>query len=143
MPCGCSCTTKRADSSSPLDGGVPPLCPACITMSDHTERTSLGIDANVAATLAYLLGWVSGAILLVTERQNAFVRFHALQSVIVFGTLSLAWFLLLSIPFIGWLISFILIPPLSAILWLLLMFKAYQGERFKIPVAGDIAAQRS
>jgi uncharacterized membrane protein len=112
-------------------------------MSDHTERTSLGVDANVAATLAYLLGWVSGAILLVTERQNAFVRFHALQSVIVFGTLSLAWFLLLSIPFIGWLISFILIPPLSAILWLLLMFKAYQGERFKIPVAGDIAAQRS
>jgi uncharacterized membrane protein len=122
---------------------VPPLRLACITMSDHTERTSLGLDANVAATLAYLLGWVSGAILLVTERQNAFVRFHALQSVIVFGTLSLAWFLLLSIPFIGWLISFILIPPLSAILWLLLMFKAYQGERFKIPVAGDIAAQRS
>src|SRR6478735_5824112 len=118
MPCGCSCTTKRADSSSPLDAARR-LCPACITMSEHTERTSLGVDANVAATLAYLLGWVSGAILLVTERQNAFVRFHALQSVIVFGALSLAWFLLLSIPFIGWLISFILIPPLSAILWLL------------------------
>jgi len=100
-------------------------------------------DANVVATLAYFLGWISGAILLVTERQNRFVRFHALQSVIVFGILSLAWFLFLSIPLLGWLISFILIPPVSAIVWLLLMFKAYQGERFKLPIVGDIAEQRS
>jgi uncharacterized membrane protein len=112
-------------------------------MPDHTDRTSLGIDPNVAATLAYFLGWISGLFLLVTERQNRFVRFHALQSVIVFGTLSVAWFLFLSIPLLGWLISFILIPPISAIVWLLLMFKAYQGERFKLPFIGDIAEQRS
>jgi uncharacterized membrane protein len=112
-------------------------------MTDNTERTALGCDANVAAALAYVLGWISGAVLLLTERQNRFVRFHALQSVIVFGTLSLAWFLCLSIPFVGWLISFILIPPLSAVIWLLLMFKAYQGERFKLPIAGDIAEQRA
>ena len=112
-------------------------------MPDNTERTSLGLDANVAATLAYFVGWISGAILLMTERDNRFVRFHALQSVIVFGALSLAWFLFLTIPWIGWLISLILIPPVSGILWLLLMFKAYQGERFKLPVAGDIAEQRS
>jgi uncharacterized membrane protein len=112
-------------------------------MPDNTDRTSLGLDANVVATLAYFLGWISGAILLVTERQNRFVRFHALQSVIVFGILSLAWFLFLSIPLLGWLISFILIPPVSAIVWLLLMFKAYQGERFKLPFAGDIADQRA
>ena len=55
-------------------------------MPDNTDRTSLGLDANVVATLAYLLGWISGAILLLTERQNRFVRFHALQSVIVFYT---------------------------------------------------------
>jgi uncharacterized membrane protein len=112
-------------------------------MPDHSDRTSLGLDANVAATLAYFLGWISGAILLLTERQNRFVRFHALQSVIVFGALSLAWFVCLSIPLLGWLISFILIPPVSAIVWLLLMFKAYQGERFKLPIAGDIAEQRA
>ena len=112
-------------------------------MPDNTDRTSLGLDANVVATLAYFLGWISGAILLVTERQNRFVRFHALQSVIVFGILSLAWFLFLSIPLLGWLISFILIPPVSAIVWLLLMFKAYQGERFKLPFAGDIADRRA
>jgi uncharacterized membrane protein len=112
-------------------------------MPDNTDRTSLGCDANVAAALAYLLGWISGVVLLLTERQNRFVRFHALQSILVFGTLSLAWFLCLSIPLLGWLISFILIPPVSAVLWLLLMFKAYQGDRFKLPVAGDIAEQRT
>ena len=112
-------------------------------MPDNTDRTSLGLDANVVATLAYFLGWISGAILLVTERQNRFVRFHALQSVIVFGILSLAWFLFLSIPLLGWLISFILIPPVSAIVWLLLMFKAYQGEEFKLPLVGQMAADRT
>ena len=49
------------------------------------------------------------------------------------------WFVGLSIPFFGWMLSFLVIPPLSAVLWLLLMFKAYQGERFKLPFAGDIA----
>jgi uncharacterized membrane protein len=115
-------------------------------MTDNTERTArtaLGCDANVAAALAYLLGWISGLVILLMERQNRFVRFHALQSILVFGALSLAWFLCLSIPILGWLISFILIPPLSAVLWLLLMFKAYQGERFKLPIAGDIAEERS
>ena len=112
-------------------------------MPENTDRTALGCDANVAAALAYLLGWISGVVLLLTERHNRFVRFHALQSILVFGALSLAWFLCLAIPLLGWLISFILIPPISGVLWLLLMFKAYQGERFKIPIAGDIAEQRT
>ena len=80
---------------------------------------------------------------LLTERENRFVRFHAFQSTIVFGVLCALWFVGLSIPLLGWLISFILIPPLSAVLWLLLMFKAYQGERFKLPFAGDIAEERA
>jgi uncharacterized membrane protein len=110
---------------------------------EGSERTALGCDANVAAALAYALGWISGAILLAAERENRFVRFHALQSIIVFGALSAAWFLCLSIPLLGWLVSFIVIPPISAVLWLLLMFKAYQGERFRVPYAGDIADARS
>jgi uncharacterized membrane protein len=111
-------------------------------MPENTDRTALGCDANVAAALAYLLGWISGVALLVAERQNKFVRFHALQSVLVFGGLSLAWFLCLSLPF-GWLISFIVIPPASAVLWLVLMFKAYSGDRVKLPYVGDIAEAHS
>jgi uncharacterized membrane protein len=110
---------------------------------DNLKKTVLGVDENVAGALAYGLGWITGLALLLTERENRFVRFHALQSTIVFGVLCALWFVGLSIPLLGWLISFILIPPLSAVLWLLLMFKAYQGERFKLPFAGDIAEERS
>ena len=109
------------------------------SVPDNKARTSLGLDANVAATVAYMLGWITGIAVLLVERDNRFVRFHAMQSTIVFGALSVAWFLCLSIPILGWLISFIAIPPVSAVLWLILIFKAYQGEHFKLPIAGDMA----
>ena len=51
----------------------------------------------------------------------------------MFGGLSLAWMVALSVPLLGWILAFLVIPPVSAVLWLLLMFKAYQGERFKLP----------
>ncbi len=105
-------------------------------------KTASGLDANLAAALSYALGWVSGIVFLLTEHDNAFVRFHAMQSVVVFGVLSLSWFVLVSIPFIGWVLAIFVLIPASAILWLLLLFKAYQGERFKVPVAGDMAEQR-
>ena len=107
-----------------------------------TEKTAAGLDPHLAAALAYALGWITGILFLVTEPANRFVRFHAVQSVVVFGGLSLAWFITLSIPFIGWVIAVVVIPVVSIVLWLLLMFKAYNGERFKVPFAGDIAEQR-
>ncbi|HVL65816.1 MAG TPA: hypothetical protein VM364_01010 [Vicinamibacterales bacterium] len=106
------------------------------------EKTASGLDENLAGALAYALGWISGVFFLLTEPSNKFVRFHALQSVIVFGGLSIAWFVAMSIVLIGWVIVWVVIPPLSVFLWLLLMFKAYQGERFKLPFAGEIADQR-
>ena len=106
------------------------------------NKTSSGLDENVAGALTYALGWITGLGFLVTEPANKFVRFHALQSLIVFGGLSIAWFIAMSIPLLGWAIAFVVIPPLSAVLWLLLMFKAYQGARFKVPFAGDVADQR-
>ena len=106
------------------------------------EKTSIGLDSNVAAALAYALGWVTGLAFVLTERENRFVRFHALQSTIAFGALSVAWIVSLSIPFLGWLLAFVIIFPVSVVLWLFLMFKAYQGERFKLPIAGEMAEQR-
>jgi uncharacterized membrane protein len=111
-------------------------------MPSPPNRTAIGLDENLTATLAYVLGWVTGVALLIVERDNQFVRFHALQSTIVFGVLCVLWYLGWSIPFIGWAFSVLIVLPVSAVLWLLLIFKAYQGERFKVPVAGDIAEQR-
>jgi uncharacterized membrane protein len=110
---------------------------------DSINKTALGLDENVAGVVAYALGWISGLALLVVERENRFVRFHAIQSTIVFGVLCGLWVVVLSIPFIGLIIAVFIILPVSAIIWLLLMFKAYQGERFKLPFAGTIAEQRS
>ena len=106
------------------------------------NKTSSGMDENLAGALTYALGWVTGAIFLLMEPANTFVRYHAWQSVIVFGALSIAWFVSVSVLFIGWFIAFVVIPPLSLFLWLLLMYKAYQGERYKVPFAGELAEQR-
>jgi uncharacterized membrane protein len=107
------------------------------------EKTSSGLDQNIAGALTYALGWITGAMFLLTEPTNKFVRFHALQSLIVFGGLSLIWLVAASsIPIIGLLIALVILPPLSVFLWLLLMFKAYHGVRFKLPFAGEIADQR-
>ena len=106
------------------------------------EQTSSGLQENVAGALAYGLGWISGAFFLLFEPSNRFVRFHAWQSVILFGALSLAWFVAVSIPLFGTIVAFIIIPPVSAFLWLFLMYKAYNGHRYKVPYAGDMAEHR-
>ena len=105
-------------------------------------RTAIGLDENLAGALAYVLGWVTGVALLITERENQYVRFHAIQSTIVFGVLSGLWYVLAAIPFLGWAIALFVVMPVSAVLYFVLLYKAYKGERFKVPVAGDIAEQR-
>ncbi len=105
------------------------------------ERTAIGLDENVVGALCYLFGWITGLVFYVTEPQNRFVRFHAMQSIVVFGAACVALLVCIAIPFLGWILSIFVVYG-SAALWLVLMFKAYQGERFKLPVAGDIAEQR-
>ena len=107
-------------------------------MTQRPKRPPAGSIANVAAALCYSLGWVTGLLFFATEPQNRFVRFHAMQSMLVFGAACMLLVLCLSIPFLGWILSIFVFYG-SAVVWLLLMFKAYQGERFKLPVAGDMA----
>jgi uncharacterized membrane protein len=109
----------------------------------HTERTSSGLDANLAAALSYLVGFVTGIIFLLVEKDNRFVRFHAMQSTLVFAGIVAVDILLQIVPILGALVVVFVVIPLSAILWLLLMFKAYQGEEFKLPLVGQMAADRT
>jgi uncharacterized membrane protein len=108
----------------------------------HTERTSAGVDANVAAALSYLVGFVTGIIFLLVEKENKFVRFHAMQSTLVFLGIVAIDILLQLVPILGALMVVFIVIPVSAVLWLLLMFKAYQGEEFKLPLVGQMAADR-
>ncbi|MEK7498093.1 MAG: DUF4870 domain-containing protein [Patescibacteria group bacterium] len=95
-----------------------------------------GLKKNTAGALAYVLGPITGVIFLVIEK-DPFVRFHAMQSIVVgVSFFVLQWVLGLTI------ILLILVPLVgivSFILWLLLIYKAWQGEEFEVPVLGKIA----
>lgn len=104
-------------------------------------KTSMNMEENMASLLCYILGWITGLIFYLVEKENKTVRFHAMQSILTFLPLmvlsSIFWFMSWFIPFI-WIIS-MLIGLLTFILWIVLMIKAYQGEKFKVPIVGDIA----
>ena len=100
--------------------------------------TSTGLAPNIAGLLCYVLGWVSGIIFLILEQKNRWVRFHAAQSLVVFGILTVAGLILYWIPVAGIVFASI-ISFAGVILWVVLMVKAYNGERFEIPWAGDVA----
>lgn len=106
--------------------------------------SSTGLEANVAGLLCYVLGWITGLIFFLLEKENEFVRFHAMQSTVTFGAFT-AVFIVLSIlkwlPLIGvlFLVLEVLAGILAFVLWVVLMVKAYQGERYKLPRVGDFA----
>lgn len=107
------------------------------TADKENEKTSTGLEENIAGMLTYLLGAITGIIFLLIEKDNRFVRFHALQSIFTFVVLLVLNTVLTSIPIIGWLIG-LLLSPVLLVLWIVLMVQAYQGKWFKIPVIGNI-----
>jgi len=117
-------------------------------------ETSTGLNPNIAGLLCYLVGWVTGIVFLLLEPNNRFVRFHAIQSIIVFGAITILSIILTILTaifgFMGPLgfVSIIfgaistIIWILALILWIVLMVKAYQGEYFMLPVAGNMAEKQ-
>ena len=86
--------------------------------------------------------WISGLVFLLLEKDNKFVRFHAMQSIVTFGALTVVIFILMFIPIIGWIISY-LIGVLAFVLWIILMIKAAQGQKYKLPWAGNFAEKQA
>jgi len=109
------------------------------------KKSSTGLESNIGGLLSYVLGWITGLIFFLLEEKDEFVRFHAMQSIIVFGAItvgSIVFGILFMIPFLGAILGgFLWIA--SVALWIILMVKAYQGERFKLPIAGDLAEKYS
>jgi len=124
------------------------------------KTTSLNLEENVAGLLCYLGVWVTGIIFFLLEKDNKTVKFHAMQSILTF----------LPLTILGWVVGWIgapsvsygygiygvnynpgipaliwvswIIYALTVVLWLILMIKAYQGEKFKVPIVGDIAEKQ-
>lgn len=107
------------------------------------------MSENVAGLLSYVLGWITGLIFYFVDKRP-YVRFHAAQSIVVFGGLHIIYFVLAASfgmsLFTGGLGGFSMLWALyglvdlaAFILWIVLMIKAYQGTRFRVPLAADIA----
>jgi len=111
-------------------------------MSESKGKTSTGMEQNLAGLLCYVLGWITGIIFLLLEKDNRFVRFHAIQSIVVFGAFMVIEIILGFIPVIGWILTSLL-GILAFILWIVLMVQAYGGKMYKLPIAGDIAEGNS
>lgn len=104
------------------------------------EKSGLGLPRNTTAALAYVLGLVTGIIVLLVEKSDDYVRYHALQSI----ALSIVWFggwvVLMVVPVLGW----ILLPIwglLMFVFWLVAIVKAWQGQWFRLPVIGEYVAK--
>jgi uncharacterized membrane protein len=133
--------------------GTATFCPKCganqgaVAAPVATPATPLaspteGIQENVAGLLCYVLGWVTGIIFLLIDKRP-WVKFHAAQSIVVFGGLTI---LRIGLAFMGGIFGgffgwgfFALLGLAGLILWILLMVKAYQHETFRLPIAADIA----
>jgi len=113
------------------------------------EKSSTGLESNIGGLLSYLLGWITGLIFFLIEERDEFVRFHAMQSIIFFGAITVAWIIL---GFLQWIpgpvgalftVLISLVALFAFVMWIVLMVKAYQGELFKLPVAGELAQRYS
>jgi uncharacterized membrane protein len=133
--------------------GGASFCPKCgasqsasaVPVSSAPAASSEGLAENVAGLLCYVLGWVTGIIFLLIDKRP-FVRFHAAQSIVVFGALMIIrigfGFVMGASGLIGfglWAAVSMLIGLLTLILWILLMVKAYQHELYRLPIAAGIA----
>ena len=105
-------------------------------MAEKTTEKDLGLKKETAGALAYVLGPLTGIFFLVTSK-DAFVRFHAMQSTVVFVVMFV----------VQWALGItIILFPLSAlvglvtfVLWLVLIYKAWQGQEWEVPVLGKVA----
>jgi uncharacterized membrane protein len=136
------CGQPQPASAAPNPGPVQP----------YPATASSGLSENAAACLSYALGWITGIIFYLIDRRP-YVRFHAAQSIVTFGGLHLIRIVLGMIFGVGFfyggyghlggfgigLLLISLLGLLGFVLWIVCMIKAYQGERFMVPIAGDIA----
>lgn len=105
----------------------------------NQNGSSLNLEENVSGLLCYLGAFITGIIFLILEKKSPFVRFHAMQSIVLFVGLWIVYTVISFFPFAVYSILNTLLSILSLVLWIVLMVKAYQKEKFKLPVVGDMA----
>ena len=123
-------------------------CGSSLDIVATGQSGTTGLESNVGGLLSYLLGWITGLIFILLEKQNGYIRFHAWQSIFTFGAITLGLIVLSVfdwVPVLGYIFTAfrIMLYILGFVLWIVLMVKAYQGERYRLPVVGDLAEKYS
>src|SRR5271155_4783209 len=124
---------------------APPPPPPPSGWAPAPAAPASGLQENVAGMLCYILGWVTGIVFLLIDKRP-FVRFHAAQSIVVFGFLSLVR-IVISFGLLGgryglfslWALISMLVSIVTLVAWIGLMIFAYQGKWYEVPGAGGIA----
>jgi uncharacterized membrane protein len=101
-------------------------------------KTSTGFDQNFAAALTYVFGAVTGIVFLLIEKENRFVRFHALQSTIAFLIVMVLDVLVRNAPLAARFMHWVFVVAVL-VLWIFLMARAFRGEAYKLPYVGEWA----
>jgi uncharacterized membrane protein len=127
----------------------------------QTTKSSTGLEENIAATLSYVLNWVSGLVFFLIEKDSRLVRFHGMQSIlltvvaaVIFIVLWIVWIVIAVITtqlpgLIGTLFNLIIVLVwivfwlAIVIAWVMCLIKAYQSQYFKLPVIGNLAEKFS
>lgn len=130
------------------DQNVPPPPPAG-QRPPAASQSSTGLDPKLAGLLCYILGIITGLIFFLIEKSNNVVRFHAAQSILFSGSVIVLWILIVILQFVILSISmtlgsiFSLLTMLLGlavfVLWVVLLIKGYSGQKWKLPVIGDMA----
>jgi uncharacterized membrane protein len=137
------CGAGLGVAAMPTEGAAKP----------ETE-SSTGMSANVAGLLCYVAGWITGIIFVVLEKKSTFVKFHAWQSIITFGALTVVQIILSILGVIGvsalsfglWSFAHVLgiiVWVITVGLWIALILLAYQGKMWKVPLAGNWAEKQA
>ena len=119
--------------------------------SGFSGPTSTGVDPRLSALLCYTGWWVSALVFLIIEQQNRTVRFHAAQSLVLFGGLSVL-IVVLSVASVGMLVvsaaafqaarTLVYLVWLAAVvIWLVLLLRTFKGQTWRVPIAADLAAR--
>jgi uncharacterized membrane protein len=145
----CAKCGTAVDAASASAGPTPGARPYTGGPGTATPATAGGLTDNVAGALCYVLGFITGILFLVLApyNQNKFVRFHAFQSIFLNAAWIVIWIVeMVMFTVLPWsLVSLISMLVSLAFLgvWIFMLVKAYQGERFKLPVIGDLAEKQA
>jgi uncharacterized membrane protein len=141
-------------SSGPYPGPTPGSMPGAIPAA--MPVAGAGLTPNVAGALAYLVGAITGILFLVIDpfKADRFVRFHAFQSIffnLAWIAFWIVWMIVgLMLGAISHGLFFIIQLPINLLVtvggfcvWIYLMYSAYQGKTFQLPVIGALAATQA